>query len=53
MNLERADVLWFYYFVYVNVNLNLEKTNKLGDSSSYLIFAAVNLDPIVREKKVN
>ena len=33
------------------MNLDLEKTNQLGESSSHFIFAAVNLDPIVIEEK--
>ena len=32
------------------MNLDLEKTNQLGESSPNFIFAAVNLDPIVIEK---
>ena len=42
--------LLFYYFVYLKVNLDQEKTIKLGESSSNFIFAAVNLNPIVIEK---
>ena len=33
------------------MNLNLEKTNQLGESSPNFIFAAVNLDPSVVEKR--
>ena len=51
MNLERTDVLLFYYFVYLKVNLDLEKENQLGESSPNFIFTAVNLDPIVIEKR--
>ena len=51
MNLEQTDVLLFYYFVYLKVNLDLEKTNQLGESSPNFIFAVVNLDPIVLEKR--
>ena len=43
-------ILLFYYFVYLKVNLDLEKKNQLGESSPNFIFAAVNLDPIVIEK---
>ena len=43
----------FYYFVYLKVNLDLEKTNQLGESSLNFIFTVVNFDPIVIEKKVN
>ena len=32
MNLEQTDVLLFY-FLYLKVNLDLEKTNQLGESS--------------------
>ena len=53
MNLERTGVLLFYYFVYLKVNLDLEKTNPLDEPSPNFIFAAANLDPIVIEKKVN
>ena len=47
VNLERMGVLLFYYFVYLKVNLDLEKTNQLGESSPNFIYAAVNLDLIV------
>ena len=50
MNPERTDVLLFYYCLYLKVNLDLEKTNQLGESSPNFIFAPVNLDPIVMEK---
>ena len=50
VNIERTDVLLFYYFVYLKVNLNLENTNQLGESSANFIFVAVNIDPIVIEK---
>ena len=43
--------LLFYYFVYLKVNLDPEKTNMFGESLPNLMFAAVNLDPIVIEKK--
>ena len=51
VNLKQAYVLLFYYFVYFKVNLDQEKTNQLGESSPNLIFVAVNLDPIVLEKR--
>ena len=51
VNLERTSVLLFYYCAYLKVNLDLEKTNQLGESSPNLIFATVNLDPIVIEKR--
>ena len=41
----------FYYSIYLKVNLDLEKTNQLGESSPNFIFAVVNLDPIVIEKR--
>ena len=43
--------LLIYYFLYSKVNLDLEKTNQLGESSPNFIFAEVNLDPIVIEKR--
>ena len=33
------------------MNLDLEKTNQFGESSSIFIFAVVNLDPIIWEKR--
>ena len=51
VNLERTCVLLFYYFLYFKVNLDLEKTNQLGESSPNFIFAVVNLDPIILEKR--
>ena len=52
VNLERTGVFFlFYYFIYLKVNLDLEKTNQLGESSLNLIFAAVNLDPFFYRKK--
>ena len=50
-NLERTCVLLFYYFLYLKVNFALEKTNQLGESSPNFIFAVVNLDPIILEKR--
>ena len=51
VNLERTRVLLFYYFLCLKVNLDLEKTNQLGESSPNFIFAVVNLDPIISEKR--
>ena len=51
VNLERTGVLLFYYFLHLKVNIDLEKTNQLGESSPNFIFSAVNLDPIVTEKR--
>ena len=45
VNLERTCVLLFYCFLCLKVNLDLEKTNQLGESSLNFIFAVVNLDP--------
>ena len=50
MNLERTHVLFFYYFVYLKVNLDLKLMNQLGESLPNFIFAVVNLDPIVLER---
>ena len=44
---ERA----FYYFPYLKVNLDLQKTNQLSESSLNFIFAVVNLDPIILERR--
>ena len=51
VNLEGAYVLLFSHFVYLKVNLDLEKASQLGESSPTFIFVAVNLDPIVLEKR--
>ena len=51
VNLERTCVLLFYYFLYFKVNLDLEKTNQLGESSPNFIFAVVNLDLIILEMR--
>ena len=51
VNLERMCILLFYYFLYFKVNLDLEKTNHLGESSPNFIFAVVNLDPFILEKR--
>ena len=45
-------VLLFYYFVYLKVHFNLEKNNQLGESSPNFIFAVVNLDQTVIEKRL-
>ena len=50
VNLERTCILLFYYFLYFKVNLDLEKTNQLGESSPNFIFVVVNLDPIILER---
>ena len=47
VNLVRTCVLMFYYFLCFKVNLDLENTNQLGESSPNFIFAVVNLDPII------
>ena len=44
-------MLLFYYFLYFQVNLDLEKTNQLGESSPNFILMRVNLDPIILEKR--
>ena len=51
VNLERTCVLLFYYFLCLKANRDLEKTNQLGESSPNFIFAGVNLDPIILEKR--
>ena len=51
VNLERTCVLLFYYFLCLKANLDLEKTNQLGESSPNFIFAMVNLDLIILEKR--
>ena len=51
VNLERMRVLLLYCFLYFKVNLDLENTNQLGESSPNFIFAMVNLDPIILEKR--
>ena len=51
VNLERTCVLLFYYFLCLRANLGLEKTNQLGESSPNFIFAVVNLDLIILEKR--
>ena len=51
VNLERTCVLLFYYFLCLKANLDLEKLNQLGESSPNFIFAVVNLDPIILEKR--
>ena len=51
VNLERTGVILFYYFVYLKVNLDLEKNNQIGESWPNSIFMEVNLDPIGIEKR--
>ena len=51
VNLERTCVLLFCYFLCLKANLEIEKTNQLGESSPNFIFAVVNLDPIILEKR--
>ena len=51
VNLERTCVLLFYYFLCLRANLGLEKTNQFGESSPNFIFAVVNLDLIILEKR--
>ena len=51
VNLERTCVLLFYYFLCLKVNLDKEKTKQLGESLPNFIFAVVNLDPIILEKR--
>ena len=51
VNLERTCVLLLYYFLCLKANLDLEKTNQLGESSPNFIFAMVNLDLIILEKR--
>ena len=48
--LKRVGVLLFYYFLYLKVNLDLEKTNHLGESSPNFIFVAVNLNQLLWTK---
>ena len=52
VNLEgRCNLLGFFFcFLCLKVNLDIEKTNQLGESSPNFIFAVVNLDPINLEK---
>ena len=51
VNLERTYVLLFYYFLCLKVNLDIEKTNQLGESSHNFIFAVVNLNPFILVKR--
>ena len=51
VNLERMCVSLFCHFLYLKMNLDLEKTNQLGEFSPNFIFAVVNLDPIILEKR--
>ena len=40
-----------FYFLCLKENLDLEKTNQLSESSPNFIFAVVNLDAIILEKR--
>ena len=51
VNLERTCILLFYYFLCLKAKLDLEITNQLGESSPNFIFAVVNPDPIILEKR--
>ena len=51
VNLERTCILLFHYFLCLKANLDLEKTNQVGESSPKLYFRGVNLDPIILEKR--
>ena len=51
VNLERMCYLLFYYFLCLKANLDLEKTNQLGESTPNFIFSVVNLDLIILEKR--
>ena len=51
VNLERTCVLSFYYFLYLEVNLDLEKNKSAWWIFTQLYFALVNLDPTILEKK--
>ena len=51
VNFELTCIFLFYYFLYLKVNLDLGKTNQLGESSPNFIFAVVNLDPIILEER--
>ena len=42
---------FFYYFLCLKANRDLEKTNQLGESSPNFIFTVVNVDPIIWEKR--
>ena len=51
VNLEQTCVLLFYYILCLKANLDLEKTNQIGECSPNFIFMVVNLDPIILEKR--
>ena len=46
---QRAFYCFIFFFL--KVNLDPEKANQLGESSPKFIFAVVNPDPIVKEKR--
>ena len=50
---ERAIYCFIIFFVFLclKANCDLEKTNQLGESSPNFIFAVVNLDPNILEKR--
>ena len=51
VNVQRTCVLLLYYCLCLKANFDLEKTNHVGESSPNFIFAVVNLDLIVLEKR--
>ena len=51
VNVQRTCVLLFHYFLCLKANLDLEKANQVGESSPNFIFAVVNLDLIILEKR--
>ena len=51
VNLERTGILLFYYFVYLKGNFDLENKNQLGEPLPNFIFAGLNIDQSVIEKK--
>ena len=53
VNLERICDLLFYCFLDMEVNLDLQTKNQLGESSLNFIVVVVNLYPVVLEKEVN
>ena len=51
VNLKLTCVLLFYYFLYLKVNLDMEKKQISLVNLNQLYFAVVNLDPIILEKR--